>query len=141
MSSHFRNFLNLTCAEKQLFFEALWWQYYTRLLLVFIPFRRIIKLYPSPKLYAPCSMPHALCLDRIKAATAQANLLAFWENRCLVQSLAARRMLSRRGIPSTLHFGMVQNPEGQPTAHAWLTVADFEVVNKGEVQVELHTAR
>ena len=139
MSSHFRTFLNLPCAEKRLFLEALWWQYYTRFLLIFIPFRGIIKHFSSPEPPTPCS---ALCalrsvpLEKIKAATARANLLALWKNRCLVQSLAARRMLSRRAIPSTLHFGMTAVPHQNPTAHAWLTVGNFEVVNKGTVEVE-----
>ena len=99
-----------------------------------LPFRSIVKRYPSPELSGKAL--DTQLLENIKTATARANLLALWKNRCLVQSLAARRMLSRRGIPSTLHFGMTQGPRQNPTAHAWLTVGDFEVVNKGAVEVE-----
>lgn len=137
MHSRHRTFLNLSCAEKQLFFEALWWQYYTRLLLIFIPFRKILKHFSCPEPCALSSEPPLETLQQIKTATAQANLLALWKNRCLVQSLAACRMLTRRGIPSTLHFGMIAGPDGKPMAHAWLTAGNFEVVNKGEVEVEL----
>jgi hypothetical protein len=140
--NHFQKFLALKKAEKQLFFEALWWQYYTRFLLIFIPFRRILKHFSGPE--PGRDLPRAKSrgespletLENIKTATARANLLALWKNRCLVQSLAARRMLSRRGIASTLHFGMTAVQHQNPTAHAWLTVGDFEVVNKGTVEVE-----
>lgn len=84
-------------------------------------------------------MPPLEALERIKTATAQANLLALWKNRCLVQSLAARRMLSRRGIPSTLHFGMIAGPHGKPLAHAWLIAGEMEIVAKGGDYMELYS--
>ena len=76
-------------------------------------------------------------LDRIKIASARAERLAFWKNRCLVKSLAAYRMLKRRGINASLHLGFAASPDNNPVAHAWLQVADFEVVPKGQVEVEL----
>lgn len=44
-----------------------------------------------------------------------------WECPCLAQAIAAHRMLGRRGIPSTLYFG-VRKTEDDPglEAHAWL---------------------
>ena len=36
------------------------------------------------------------------------------------QALAARWMLKRRRIPSTLYFGMAKDEDGRLTAHAWL---------------------
>lgn len=43
-----------------------------------------------------------------------------WENKCLHKSLATTWMLQRRGIPSTLYFG-VRKQEGRDfSAHAWV---------------------
>ena len=40
--------------------------------------------------------------------------------QCLVQALAAKWMLQRRRIPSTMYFGMAKDATGQLRAHAWL---------------------
>lgn len=50
--------------------------------------------------------------------------------QCLPQALAAQWMLRRRGIASTLHFGMAKDPGGERAmlAHAWLTVSGLGVV-------------
>lgn len=68
-----------------------------------------------------------------------------WQSRCLVQAIAARWMLGRRGVPTTLHLGVTRaaptdvHPEavlgglrrderpGLMRAHAWLSCEDFVV--------------
>ena len=42
---------------------------------------------------------------------------------CLTQALAAWILLSRRGIPSSIRFGVVPNGRGQIAAHAWVEAA------------------
>lgn len=44
---------------------------------------------------------------------------------CLPQALAARLMLRRRHVPSTLYLGVARTPG--PIAHAWLRVGDLVV--------------
>ena len=46
---------------------------------------------------------------------------------CLPQAMAARIMLSRRGIASVLHFGAAKGKEQPIDAHAWLDAAGVEV--------------
>jgi hypothetical protein len=46
---------------------------------------------------------------------------------CLAQALAARAMLSRRGIGSTLHVGVARSGAAPFEAHAWLEAAGVEV--------------
>lgn len=47
--------------------------------------------------------------------------------RCLVQALAARSMLERRGIGSIMHVGVARSEERFLEAHAWLEAAGVEV--------------
>ncbi len=54
-----------------------------------------------------------------------------WRADCLVQTLAARRWLSRAGIASTAHFGAQRTNAGSLVAHAWLAV-DGVPVTGGE---------
>ena len=43
-----------------------------------------------------------------------------WESACLVRAVAAKRMLRRRGIPSTLYLGLARDESRELEAHAWL---------------------
>lgn len=54
-----------------------------------------------------------------------------WRSTCLVMTMAARRMLSRRGIPVTLYLGVrrIEDASGM-AAHAWLRCGPFLVVGK-----------
>lgn len=69
-------------------------------------------------------------LSNIKVAISRANRLAWWTNVCLVQSFAARWMLQRRKIKSSMSIGVNFDKHQKLIAHAWLKVADFEVVAK-----------
>lgn len=44
----------------------------------------------------------------------------FWESKCLVQATAAKLMLNRRRIKSTLYLGMAKDENGNLIAHAWI---------------------
>ena len=78
-------------------------------------------------------------LGHIKWALYNADRLSFWKNRCLVQSIAGRFMLQRRGIRSTVYFGVRHDKNKKIIAHAWLKTDDFEVVEKGEDYRELYS--
>lgn len=130
-----RTLFSLDNQEQFLFFEALYFQYKVWFLMLYLPFRKMF----APEDYCNVSESHAstLILERTRVAISRADTLAFWKNRCLVKSLAAYRMLKRRGIRASLHLGLSTGHGGTPVAHAWLQVGNFEVVSRGEVQIEL----
>ncbi len=43
-----------------------------------------------------------------------------WTSRCLVQAIAGKRMLQRRGLASTLYLGVDRGEVKWLDAHAWL---------------------
>lgn len=53
---------------------------------------------------------------------------------CLPQALAAHWMLRRRGIPSSIRFGVQRPVEGQLAAHAWLCVDGMVVLGGEEME-------
>lgn len=67
-----------------------------------------------------------LALDVGWAVTRAARHLPF-EAVCLPQAMTARLMLSRRSVPSVLHFGAMKGKEKPLDAHAWLDAAGVEV--------------
>jgi hypothetical protein len=51
---------------------------------------------------------------------------------CLPQALAAKWCLGRRGVPTTLHIGVLRCPDdGGIGAHAWLMCGDVVVTGSG----------
>jgi hypothetical protein len=61
----------------------------------------------------------------------------FWESECLVKALAARSMLKRRGLESTLYLGTWIDENGKLVAHAWLRSGPFYIT--GAEQIERFT--
>lgn len=48
-----------------------------------------------------------------------------WESKCMIQALAAKRILNSMGFPCTLYMGVKNSPEtGEMLAHAWLRCGD-----------------
>jgi hypothetical protein len=77
-------------------------------------------------------------LDLMKTAIQRCEPYSPWKNKCLVQSLAARRMLNRRKISSQLCLGVAKDENCKTIAHAWLKIGDFEIIEKGSNFSELY---
>jgi thymidylate synthase len=58
-------------------------------------------------------------INQVKKAITRCRHL-IWARKCLVESIAAKRMLNRRQIPATLYMGVAKNEKGKLIAHAWL---------------------
>jgi len=57
-----------------------------------------------------------------------------WRTTCLVRAIAGALLLRRRGVASTIRFG-VKREDGKLAAHAWLLVGDTMVLG-GEIAPE-----
>lgn len=57
-----------------------------------------------------------------------------WRTTCLVQAVAGKLLLARRGIASTIRFGVTTNG-GALAAHAWLIVGNDTVLG-GDVAAD-----
>jgi hypothetical protein len=69
-------------------------------------------------------------LKLLREITQMINLASnytFWESECLVKAFAARKMLERRGLSSTLYLGTRRNEDGKLEAHAWLRSGPFYI--------------
>ncbi|TFG90083.1 MAG: lasso peptide biosynthesis B2 protein [Candidatus Atribacteria bacterium] len=137
MLHSFKKFMDISRREKMLFFESLLCQLVTGLLLKVIAFKRIPRLFVGPQ-QAVSGQQSSMILVQIKAATQRASRISPWRNKCLVQSLAARLMLSRRKIKSQLSLGVSTGGDRKMIAHAWLKAGDFEVVEKRGDYLELY---
>ena len=105
--------------------EALFWLGIMRIAILTVPFRRIIEYYQLTQGEATTTptaddIAHA---DLVGWAVRSAASRTPWQSACLVQSLAAMRMLRRRGIHGTLYLGVAKNEDNSAepiAAHSWL---------------------
>lgn len=70
-------------------------------------------------------------LIRIRTAIRRADRFALWKNRCIVKSLAARKMIELRGGISDMYLGVMKENSKQLKAHAWLICQEMEITPKG----------
>ena len=71
---------------------------------------------------------HKPALRRIRWAIGAVSRRAPWRCKCLEQAVAAKVMLRRRGMESTLYLGVARENSGASVqAHAWLRCGSYYV--------------
>lgn len=111
--------LVLPLREKLLVLEIAWEMARARLELLRVPFREIAATLGEPGRETPEEAPPDRLPPRVGGHVRSLSTVLPWECRCLVQALAARRVLQRRGCPTTLYLGVRRRGEGLE-AHAFL---------------------
>ncbi|PYZ97042.1 stage V sporulation protein S [Alteribacter lacisalsi] len=104
----------------------------------FLAYARILKLLPFSKVApslgetmketpADLNLQEKRTIARVSQAVHMMSRYAFWESECLVKAVAAQKMLSRRGVDTTLYLGTGKDETGKLAAHAWLRSGPFFV--------------
>jgi hypothetical protein len=133
-----KQIIRLSSTEKKMLIEAVFLLFYAKIMLSVFPFRRCICRFQPVDRFPECTQEEVVVAIRI--AIARAGRLAFWRNRCLVSSCAARMMLERRKIGSVMYFGLLFNAEHSLQAHAWVVANYLWVTPKGGAEMtEIYT--
>lgn len=126
-----RNFLALPAAERMATLEAAAALTMASAMLSVLPFHRVANWLGGTDEAAAHIPANPDVLKNVGTAVIRAARHLPWRPLCLPQAMAARVMLRRRGIASTLHFGMnVASDSRQMLAHAWLTVGETGVIGQ-----------
>ncbi|MFA9558204.1 lasso peptide biosynthesis B2 protein [Evansella sp. AB-rgal1] len=148
MGKKLRNFLSLPFWIKRLYFEAYWSLAHARVIKSF-PFTRVVHKLKLQNYETSFDKKEDPAIKAIAKAIDVMQKYTFWESACLVQAIAAMKMLERRNIDSTLYLGTSKDKEGLMIAHAWLrsgsmyvtggaNCANFTVVSTFGKFVEIH---
>lgn len=110
-----------------------------RLLMLYIPFKRLAKMMGTHGYETSCeAQPESISMKRqLKHAVFRARSRAWWKSECLVRALALGWMLRRRKIPYTIYLGVGKDEKDQMIAHAWIRSGHYWM--SGEEQREKFT--
>lgn len=98
----------------------------------FVPFRKLASWMGSPGRLRPQKRETADVVARVRWAVNAVANRAPWRAVCFQRGLAAHAMLRRRGLPSTLHYGVRHTAEAELKAHVWVTAGALPVVGVEE---------
>ena len=119
-----------------LLIEALFTLVYARLWMLAQPFQRVAARLGRPGTPVEDQPPVVLaqndadCARQVSRAVRWVAKVVPFRSVCLQQAVAAKIMLRRRNIASTLHFGVAISSEGGDPAikaHAWLRAGSVDV--------------
>ncbi len=122
LSMDWRRYRALPPAKRRLLNEALAHLFMGQVILVCVPFRRMATWLGAIGIESTTQIPDGqlrMVEDISWAVQAMAGRVP-WDSQCLAQAVAGYRMLMKRGIPSTLYFGVKKDPQAAFSAHAWL---------------------
>lgn len=122
MGSYFK----LSKIEKRIFWEALLRVYQYKIVLIMSSFKKCsetMKSTGSDKEYSKGE------LQLIAIGIRRANKLTFWKNKCLVNTLSARKILNKRNVYSEAYLGLrKEDKDDSLAAHAWIVSNEIYLV-------------
>jgi len=107
--------------------EALFWIVLASLAIRLLPFPRVVALGARPS-----RRRDEECIAAVRGPVRGWARRVPWRALCFESALALRLMLARRGVGSTLHYGIDQT-EGLK-AHVWLSVGGNVVIGGAEAE-------
>jgi hypothetical protein len=107
-------------------FEAFLYLGWARILKT-MPFARIVPCLGTPGKETPLQSDPSdePVIRQVAKAIRIMSRHTWWESQCLVRAIAAKKMLERRRIGSTLYLGTARDEAGKMIAHAWLRSGPF----------------
>ena len=133
-------FFKLNGQERKLLIEALYFLFVSQLMIKLVPFRKISKILGKPEkeeyIVAKKEDNPEVCreLEQISKIIRLAANGIFWDSKCLARAIAAKRLLKRRKISSTVFLGIVDGEEKKLLAHAWISSGG--IIITGEKGIE-----
>ncbi len=114
--------LALHWTDKCLFVETLASLTVAKAAVVLLPFRWVARGFGKEQpaatwTFDPVNWERIL---RIRYMVNRVSKNVPWSSKCLDQVIAAKLMLARRDLPTTIYFGVRTSSDGELMAHAWL---------------------
>ena len=129
MIQKFKKFTKLSSEEKKLFFEAYVTLGVMRSAILTVSFKRLtrsLEHVAKKKELTKLNEEEMKIAKMVGQVIMRASAYTPWESACLAQSLTAKKMLQKRGIPGVFYLGAMKDEEekSKMKAHAWSQCGD-----------------
>lgn len=123
------NFTRRPWQDQWLYFQTYILLGLARLAINIVPFSRLVKHLGPSMVESPMEVPvaHLREARRIAWMVRSASRYTPWKSNCFPQAIAAKYLLHRRGINSTLYLGAAFKARTELEAHAWLRCGQLYV--------------
>ena len=138
MKNKIKNFFQLSSRDKKLFFEAFVTLGMMRFAILTTSFKRLVR--ELEQNLSEDERENKMLLNDTETATIiaviriirKAAIYSPWKSECLVQSLAAQRLLKRRNLPGTIFLGVMKDTDKNEKmrAHAWTKCGDIFITGR-----------
>ncbi len=118
--------------EWSLFFIAIFWTGIARILIVFFKLKQfsfILGKHMKESAHTNSDADIGIILP-IGLAIRRAGRVVPWRCKCYEQAVAAKIILKRKGINSTLYYGVAKSKDEKLKAHAWVRCGTHIVTGK-----------
>lgn len=116
--------------EYLLFVEAWVLLSLSKMMILFFHFKFIASKIGDPQSETSSEIDLDSIVADIQISVARGVKYSFFKSKCYDQALATTFMLKRRGISSTIYFGLNKD-EGHLSAHAWVRCGRLIVSGRG----------
>lgn len=115
-----RRFVRRPFGQKSLVLEAYALLFVARMAVLALPFKRVLAWSGVQGVEMEAVEVDRRVLQQVYWAITTASRYGWWNCLCLTQALAAKAMLRRRGLRSTMYLGLTRPGSTKFSAHAWL---------------------
>lgn len=120
MLDRVRRFRKRPIEHRLLVLEAYILLFLARMAVLILPFKWVAKWSGVQGTEMEPVEVDAKDLRKVYWAVTTASRYGWWNCLCLTQALAAKAMLRRRGLRSTMYLGLTRPGDSTFSAHAWL---------------------
>jgi hypothetical protein len=119
--------------EYFVFLEALSLLHFSKLLILSIPFKKIAARLGKLNVESSHMAQARNKWLPVEIGILRASRFTIHQSKCYDQALTAKLMLRRRGLSSTLYFGL-SKADAELNAHAWVRSGDRIITGRGSMQ-------
>lgn len=129
MFRFFKKYSALSKLERRTLNQTLFWLIYSFILVRLIPLKWFSNTLGSFKTEFEGNLnEHNLDVIRlIKKSIRRCKRMLPWKVKCFEEAIAAKKVLAKHQIQSTLYLGVDKDKEKKLIAHAWLKIGDIVI--------------
>ena len=117
-----------------LFVEAWCLLHLAKLVIVFMPFKKIASWMGSLGVESVHDLHSTDMFTKIEHAVRRAARYTLHESKCYDQALSAKALLGQSGLPATIYFGLAKESVNQLMAHAWVRCGERIISGKAGME-------